>query len=108
MVGPGLHDRFGPSVASRLLPHGASVDSEAFRNRAGGLVITPRCSDRVHFLRRQRCSRPSRWVQHHPRIWLGCLRLFARTIPFRLLPRGAQPDQPLPCVRAEFTGVHVR
>ena len=106
MVEPGLRDRLGPSVASRLVPHGASVDFEAFRNLAGVMVVTPRRSDRVYFRLCQRRSRPSRWVQHHPRLGFRHSWLFAPHVRLRLLPRGTQPFQPLPRVRAEPTGVH--
>lgn len=106
MVGPGLPDRLGPSVAPHLLPNRASVDFEAFRNRAGALAVTPRGSDRVHFRLRQRCSGPSHWGQHHSSLGFRRSWLLSSDTRFRLLPRGTQPFELLPRVRAESTGVH--
>lgn len=90
----------------RLLPHGHPADLEPSGDRHGALSIGARGSNLVHFVRRQWCSRSPRWVRHDPRIWLGCRRLFARAILFRLFPRGTQPFQSLPRVRAESTGLH--
>lgn len=92
----------------RLLPHGHPADLEPSGDRHGALSIGAQGSNLVHFVRRQWCSRSPRWVRHDPRIWLGCRRFFARAILFRLFPRGTQPFQSLPRVRAESTGLHVR
>lgn len=82
------------------------MDFKALRNSSGTLTVAPGGSDRVHFLRRQWCSGPSRWVQHHPGTLLGGCQFLAGQAPFGLFPRGTQPFQPLPGVRAESTGVH--
>lgn len=103
------HDGRGlSSTCSGLLPHRHSVNVESAADRKDTLAVGASGSNRVHFVRGKRGSGSSRWVRHDPRIWLGCRWFFARATPFRLLPRGTQPFQPLPRVRAESTGVHVR
>ena len=101
------HDGRGlSSTCSGLLPHRHSVNVESAADRKDTLAVGASGSNRVHFVRGKRGSGSSRWVRHDPRIWLGCRWFFARATPFRLLPRGTQPFQPLPRVRAESTGVH--
>lgn len=87
-------------------PHSHPVDVEPTADRDHAVAVLSGGSDRVHFLRRQRCSTPSRWVQHHPRLGFRRSWFLASDARFRLLPRGTQSLQSFPRVRAESTGVH--
>lgn len=103
------HDGRGPSSnCSGRIPNSHPVDVESAADRKDTLAVGAGGSNRVHLVRGKRGSGPSRWVRHDPRIWLGCRRHFARTIPFRLFPSGTQTFEPSPRVRAESTGVHQR
>src|SRR5690606_31602908 len=92
--------------ALRVLPHCHPMDAEALCDRQDALTARPGGSDSVHFPLGQRCSRPSRWVRHHPRLGLGRRWLLARAAPSRLLPRRTQPFEPTLGVRFGSSRVH--
>lgn len=102
------HDGRGlGSTCSGILPHSHAVDVESAADRKDAFAVGAGGSNCVHFVWGKRRSRTSRWVQHHPRLgfrWSGLLSFDA---PLCLIPRGTQPFQPLPRVRAESTGFHI-
>lgn len=88
----GLHSPESASAepsqqALGVRPHGHSVDVEPAADRDHAVTVLSGGSDRVHLGLGELCSRPSRWVQHHPRLAFRRSWLLYSDARFCLLPR---------------------
>lgn len=90
----------------RVRPDGHPMHVEPATDGDHALAVRAGSSDSVHLALRQGCSSSSPRVRDDSRLVPGVATWLLAPAGFRLIPRGAEPLDPLPGVRLESTRVH--